>query len=89
MTLEQIRRAKALAQCTFLPGSAEKRFVRDMERKAIYDMQSALTPRQASYLELLCYKFRRQLKLKGFDDLVPGKKPELGFGEVDRRPDPT
>lgn len=49
---------RALSLCTFLPGSHEKRFVRDIEGLGAYDM---LSLKQAAYLEALAYKYRRQI----------------------------
>jgi hypothetical protein len=76
MTTDQISRAKALGHCTFLPGSSEKRFVRDMERAAFNSPETkTLTSKQHDYLVLLCWKYRNQLTKHGFAQLVPATKP--------------
>lgn len=67
MTARQILTAQALARCTFLPGSAEKRFARDMDARSRMAEPLPLTVRQAQYLDDLAYRFRRQMPA----DLVP------------------
>ena len=61
-----ILRAKALANCTFLPASWDKRFARDMARQA-----NAETPvfseKQIENINRLAWKYRRQISEK----LVP------------------
>lgn len=54
---------KALAQCTFLPGSAHKRFARDLPHA------KELTEAQVRHLIRLCWRYRRQMPA----DLVPSK----------------
>ena len=44
-----------LRQCTMLPGSFDKRFVRSVEGAEM------ITTRQADYLASLLHKYRRQL----------------------------
>ncbi len=62
----------ALARCTFLPGSFEKRFVR-----SIGDV-TALTERQRAVFYRTFYRYRRQMNLSDADarrvlDRVQGK----------------
>lgn len=55
---------QALSKCTFIPGSFEKRFVRDMETLGEYDM---LSKKQTAFLERLAWRYRQQIGKK----LVP------------------
>ncbi|HUO23691.1 MAG TPA: hypothetical protein VMU59_14335 [Caulobacteraceae bacterium] len=71
MNERQRRQAEALGRCSFLPGSAEKRFCRDMAARAALAAPPELTERQAAYLERLCWRFRRQLPAH----LVPSEQP--------------
>ncbi len=67
MTEDQILVAQALERCTMLPGSFEKRFVRDMAARSRLREPQALTDKQASLLVALRHRFRRQLS-----SAVPG-----------------
>lgn len=58
-----------LRQCSFYPGSYDKRFARDMATLGEYDM---LSPKQAALLERLAWRYRRQIGR----ELVPPQKPE-------------
>jgi hypothetical protein len=58
---------KALAQCTFVPGSAHKRFARDLPHA------KELTEAQVRHLIRLCWRYRRQMPA----DLVPSKDAVL------------
>lgn len=58
---------QALARCTFLPGSAHKRFVRDV---AASD-PTKLTWRQWAYVRRLAWRYRRQMPAR----LVPRDPP--------------
>lgn len=58
MTDEQQHKARALSYCTFLPGSSEKRFVRQI---ADYPPEKELSEKQAAWLDRLCYHYRKQL----------------------------
>ncbi len=62
LSLTDLDRAAAfqLADCTFRPGSFEKRFARDIASLVALG-RAVLTPRQLYYLWKLCYRFRRQL----------------------------
>jgi hypothetical protein len=61
------RRLKALAQASIYPGTAAKRFVRNLEDVHPRDMSA----RQRMVVEQLAWRFRRQLDA----DLVPTTKP--------------
>jgi hypothetical protein len=69
MTEHQILVAQALERCTFLPGSPEKRFARDMGSRSRLLNPPALTLRQTVYLDDLAWRFRRQMPAA----LVPGR----------------
>lgn len=71
---------KALGTCTFLPGSYDKRFVRDMTGGTL------ISERQLLYLYKVAHKYRRQMgagnisdfwrliadgKYKRWDELTP------------------
>jgi hypothetical protein len=71
MTEYERELSAALASCTFLPGSSDKRFCRDMAATARATPDAELTPRQRHYLEILAWKFRRQLPSR----FVPDRKP--------------
>lgn len=51
-----------LAKCTYLPGSKEKRFVRQM---AALPLDAVLTENQLMYLGIVKYRYRKQLESKG------------------------
>lgn len=58
MTPQQIVQIEALSRCRFSPGSAEKRFVRDMfARERTYE----LSEKQHAFLNRLAHSYRRQL----------------------------
>jgi hypothetical protein len=58
---DRLRRiALALGGCSFLPGSAHKRFAREMAEAARSE-QAVVTPRQAARLLRLAHRYRRQL----------------------------
>jgi len=46
-----------LTKCTFLPGSWDKRFVRDMMSKDV----NKLTQKQKEWIDKLHHKYRRQI----------------------------
>lgn len=52
-------RAKALAALSYLPGSWDKRFTRDVA--AIVNAGQPLTEKQMANVERLAWKYRRQL----------------------------
>lgn len=49
---------KALNRCRFMPGSWDKRFVRDMAYLSDYAM---LTAKQEEWIDRLLYRYRKQL----------------------------
>lgn len=72
MTERELDIIKALQFVTFTPGSAPKRFARDMDGRAHRDPAAALSPKQSQYLECLAWRFRRQIPEK----LIPTTKPQ-------------
>lgn len=62
-TLDRMR--QALARCTFLPASSQKRFARDVAAIPL----AKVTERQRRYVIQLCWRYRRQMPW----DLVPSK----------------
>lgn len=58
MTPRHYEALQALKQCTFLPGSFDKRFVRDL---SALPADAELTERQAANVERLAYRYRRQI----------------------------
>lgn len=75
--LQQLR-ARALAQCTMMPGSWEKRFARDMASIAAARPESNLSPKQMEWITKLSWRFRRQMP----QHLVPAQDP----GEIFDQP---
>ena len=71
MTPEQHRKIKALGDCRLLAGHPHKRFIRNMATFAEMYPDNDLTERQAYYLEILCWRYRRQMP----HDLVPQADP--------------
>jgi hypothetical protein len=71
MTPFEIRLATALTNCSFLPGSSQKRFCRNMGDIARLSPDKELSLRQRHYMELMAWRYRRQLP----DDCVPHVKP--------------
>lgn len=72
MTELQILRARALAQCTFLPGHDHKRFACNMAAMADNLPNFRLTPKQAEHLSRLAWRYRRQMP----KPLVPAQDPD-------------
>ena len=68
MTPHEIELAQALAACTYLPGTPQKRFARDL---AAGDPNRELTERQRHYMEILAWRMRRQMP----KHLVPEREP--------------
>lgn len=62
MTDDQRTKLGALARVTMLPGSFDKRFVRDVGG---YPPGKELSGRQAELVEKLWHRYRRQLAKKG------------------------
>ncbi len=68
ITPEQRAKLERLARCNFLPGSWDKRFVRDVNTSAVVCEASgsvlAITTAQAEQIDRLYYRYRRQIKPK-------------------------
>jgi hypothetical protein len=64
------RMAVALRGCRFTPGSAPKRFARDIAELSDRDPKREFTPRQRGYLFLCCYRYRRQISRELFDAIT-------------------
>lgn len=73
MTPEQIQIASDLNGATFPPGSADKRFVRQMAWTAEHNPTKSLTPAQDQYLRNLAFKYRRQIPLSTSIGADPSK----------------
>lgn len=62
MTEEQKGKITALRKCTFVAGSYDKRFVRDMT--SVLDSKDAdtyeLSEKQSAFLDKIFYRYRRQ-----------------------------
>ena len=85
MTPHEIELALALRHNVgMLPGSSQKRFARDIAHIAATEPASDITLRQRHYMELLAWKYRRQLP----HHLVPHAKPlsaaDVACGAADR-----
>lgn len=61
-----VKRLEALKRCSFCPATSHKRFVRDTRP----DMD--LSDRQKHYIDILAWRFRRQMP----QSLVPSVKPD-------------
>jgi hypothetical protein len=68
MTPFEIELAKALGRVSGWVGA---RFCEDMARAAVSKPEDELTLRQRHYMEIMAWRYRRQLP----DDLVPHAKP--------------
>ena len=55
----------------YLPGSSQKRFARDIAHIAATDPTREITLRQRHYMELMAWRYRRQLP----SHLIPHAKP--------------
>jgi hypothetical protein len=71
VTEHEIALAKALGCCSFPPATSQKRFARNMAFLAEHDPRREISQRQRHYLELMAWRYRRQLPR----DLVPLNKP--------------
>lgn len=60
MTSEQLSMIADLHRCTFLPGSFEKRFVKNLFNRSILS-EKPLTEKQGRYLAELFHKYRKQI----------------------------
>lgn len=63
-------RIRALEDVTFFPGTAAKRFAREINQQIT--SLNAITNKQSLYVAQLAWRFRRQMPR----NLVPEKKPE-------------
>ena len=63
MTNDEVVMATHLAACRFVPGTAVKRFARDMAFQASHEagLERSLTEKQAKYLRDSVIRFRRQI----------------------------
>lgn len=61
MTADEINIAKALDSCTYLPGSFEKRFARDMAAYAEFNPKYELTEKQRDWLYKQLKRYRKQI----------------------------
>jgi hypothetical protein len=84
MTEYEIRLAAALSRCSFLPGSSHKRFCRNMGDIARLSPEKDISLRQRHLMELMAWRYRRQLSA----DLVPPAKP-LDLPRKIAEPNPT
>lgn len=86
MTQEQIMQAKLLDGCTYLPGSFEKRFARNMAALAETNPEKELTAKQADWLEKQFFRYRNQIGKadKQVKELLKDLKPpfELAQGKL-------
>ena len=71
MTPFEIKLATALGNCSFLPGSSQKRFCRNMADIARLSPEKELSLRQRHYMEIMAWRYRRQLPR----NCVPLSKP--------------
>lgn len=71
MTEHEIALATHLGGCSFLPGTSMKRFCKDLAWLAANNPTQEITLRQRHYMELMAWRFRRQLPRH----LVPHSKP--------------
>lgn len=51
----------ALKRVTFLPGTSQKRFARNMASAADHARDCGITEKQARYLTILAWRYRRQM----------------------------
>jgi hypothetical protein len=68
---------------TFLPGSWDKRFVRDLSALGPWDV---LTPKQIQQIERLAFRYRKQLNRRGF--VIPLEVLEPYYERRRREPTP-
>lgn len=71
MTPHEVDLAIELSRCGIYGWSSQRRFVRDLAYIAKNDPGREVTLRQRHYLELLAWRYRRQLP----PHLVPHRKP--------------
>lgn len=78
MTALEQDAARALGKCTYLPGSFEKRFARDMASHASSESPQ-ITERQRAWLWKQVYRYRKQIKDK---DLIEQAARETGAAQA-------
>ena len=71
MTSGEIELAKALGNCSYPPGTSQKRFALDILFLAENNPDKELSDRQRSYMQLMAWRYRRQMPSR----LVPERKP--------------
>lgn len=71
MTPDEIALATALGACSFLPGTAAKRFCRQMAETARLSPGHEISDRQRHYMQMMAWRYRRQLPAH----FVPAEKP--------------
>lgn len=82
MTPDQVKWAMKLGDCRFPRGSTHGRFARSMDGIARYSPEKVITPRQATLLEILVFRYRRQVGYTGAAAPDLGrqvKDPDLGL----------
>jgi len=57
----ELRLVAALGNCSFLPGSAHKRFVRDMNSVVKHKRDIGITEKQSVYLQKIAWRYRKQM----------------------------
>lgn len=96
--MDETRRLKVkyLERCSFWPGSYEKRFVRDMASRP---EDEELSIRQAHFIDVLYWKYRKQIAAMSgtdkpevfrpgelmVDEAVESEKPEIMYERASRR----
>lgn len=81
MTPDEIALATALGNCSLPLYSAAKRFCRQMAETARYKPDHEISDRQRHYMQMMAWRFRRQLPARFVPknkpaDLPPKEKPE-------------
>lgn len=81
MTPHEIELTRALASCSMMPGTSHKRFVRNLAFVAEHEPAREISLRQRHYLELMAWRYRKQLPRSLVPDsrpldLPPKRKPE-------------
>ena len=71
MTEYEVALATILGHCSFRPGSSHKRFCRNMAFLAVHSPEREISLRQRHFMELMAWRYRRQLPTR----FVPHNKP--------------
>ncbi len=87
MTPAEIAAAKALSpsRISYLPGSFEKRFARDMAALAEAQPEKELSEKQRAFLLKMTWRYRKQLRSESYHWNLEG---EAFLREQERKPDP-